>query len=163
MRALSTYKRSVKKLLLALAVAAALFFSYSQREAPRPLDGASNSPSASESTRIGDAQAIAAAFAEQRSGVQVAGEGRVIKLLKDDNDGSRHQRFLLKMAGGQTLLVAHNIDLAPRLDPLSAGDTVAFYGEYAWNAQGGVIHWTHHDPQGRHVAGWLRANGKTVQ
>ncbi|MDH3867394.1 MAG: DUF3465 domain-containing protein, partial [Desulfobulbaceae bacterium] len=48
--------------------------------------------------------------------VQVKGEGLVDKLLSDDNEGSRHQRFILKLASGQTLLLAHNIDLAPRIN-----------------------------------------------
>jgi hypothetical protein len=154
---------NVKKLLLALAVAAALYFSNGLR-GTSPVSSTPPPDSAESSSRqAANTEAIAAAFAERRSDVQVSGEGKVIKLLKDDNEGSRHQRFLLEIPGGQTLLVAHNIDLAPRLDQLSPGDTVAFYGEYAWNAQGGVIHWTHHDPQGRHAAGWLRVNGKTYQ
>ena len=98
-----------------------------------------------------------------RSGQQVQGSGRVVRILADDNDGSRHQRFILEMNSGQTLLVAHNIDLAPRISSLSIGDSVAFYGEYETNPQGGVIHWTHHDPQGRHVAGWLEHRGRRYQ
>ena len=98
-----------------------------------------------------------------RSGQQVKGSGRVVRILADDNDGSRHQRFILEMSPGQTLLVAHNIDLAPRISSLSTGDTVEFYGEYETNPQGGVIHWTHHDPQGRHVAGWLEHRGRRYQ
>jgi hypothetical protein len=84
-------------------------------------------------------------------------------MLADDNDGSRHQRFILEVAGGRTLLIAHNIDLAPRIAGLRAGDTVEFYGEYEWNDKGGVIHWTHHDPNGRHVDGWLKHRGRTYQ
>ncbi|AOW15466.1 hypothetical protein LPB72_16975 [Hydrogenophaga crassostreae] len=102
-------------------------------------------------------------MAEQRSGVQVTGEGTVFKLLKDDNQGSRHQRFLIELPEGQTLLVAHNIDLAPRINKLNTGDTVAFHGVYEWNAHGGVIHWTHHDPAGRHEGGWLKHSGKTYE
>jgi hypothetical protein len=32
-----------------------------------------------------------------------------------------------------------------------------------WNAQGGMVHWTHHDPEGRHVSGWLKHNWRTYQ
>jgi hypothetical protein len=62
-----------------------------------------------------------------------------------DNQGSRHQRFILKLNSSQTLLIAYNIDLAPKIKNLKVGDHVNFYGEYEWNSKGGVIHWTHHD------------------
>ncbi|MBK9132058.1 MAG: DUF3465 domain-containing protein [Gammaproteobacteria bacterium] len=103
------------------------------------------------------------AFEDRRSDIQVQGRGEVIKVLPDDNDGSRHQRFILRLPSGQTLLVAHNIDLADRVAALKVGDTVEFNGEYEWNAKGGVIHWTHHDPQGIHEAGWIRHKGRTYQ
>jgi len=95
-----------------------------------------------------------------RSGEQVQGSGTVTRILSDDNDGSRHQRFILQLSSGRTLLVTHNIDLAPRVGSLRTGDTVSFYGQYEWNDQGGVIHWTHQDPQGQHVAGWLEHKGQ---
>ena len=107
--------------------------------------------------------ALAQAFETRRSGLQVRAVGKVLKVLADDNDGSRHQRFILELDSGQSLLVAHNIDLAPGISGLQAGDTVEFFGEYEWNAKGGVIHWTHHDPTGRHVAGWLKHRGRTYQ
>jgi len=103
------------------------------------------------------------AFNERLSGVQAEGDGIVIRILSDDNVGSRHQRFILKLQSGQTLLIAHNIDLAPRLSKLRKGDAVAFNGEYEWNSKGGVIHWTHHDPNGYHEAGWLKHNGQIYQ
>jgi hypothetical protein len=106
---------------------------------------------------------IGRAFASRTSNVQVQGEGKVIRVLADDLDGSRHQRFIVQLASGQTLLVTHNIDIAPRIDGLKAGDSVRFNGEYVWNEKGGVIHWTHYDPQGRHVAGWVVHDGKTYE
>ena len=106
---------------------------------------------------------IARAFASGTSNIQVEGEGTVIRVLPDDMNGSRHQRFILELASGQTLLLTHNIDLAPRITALEVGDSVRFSGEYIWNAKGGVIHWTHHDPKGRHIAGWLVHNGRTYQ
>ena len=96
------------------------------------------------------------AYQEKRSDVQVQGVGKVIKVLSDDNKGSRHQRFLLKLPSNLTILVAHNIDLAKRIDSLKEGDSVEFYGEYEWNNKGGVIHWTHHDPRKKHKDGWLK-------
>jgi hypothetical protein len=103
------------------------------------------------------------AYNHRQSNLQVHGEGIVTKLLPDDLEGSRHQRFILRLGTGQTVLVAHNIDLAPRISGLRTGDTVAFYGEYEWNARGGVIHWTHRDPGGRHTDGWLKHDGNTYQ
>lgn len=73
------------------------------------------------------------------------------------------KRFILRLAGGRTLLIAHNIDLAPRLQEIGEGDTVEFCGEFRSNPRGGVIHWTHHDPRGRHPGGWLRHKGRTYQ
>ena len=92
--------------------------------------------------------------------VGLYGSGAV---LADDNEGSRHQRLIVELASGHTLLIAHNIDLAPRVAGVRSGDTLIFRGEYEWNQQGGVIHWTHHDPQGRHPDGWLRHRGRTYQ
>lgn len=106
---------------------------------------------------------ILAAYEKQQSDVQVEGAGRVVKVLPDDNEGSRHQKFILELASGQTILIAHNIDLAPRIPDLREGESVSFYGEYEWNERGGVVHWTHHDPQGRHVGGWLKHQGKLYQ
>ncbi|MGR5173620.1 DUF3465 domain-containing protein [Vibrio owensii] len=108
-------------------------------------------------------QVLKQAYQSHQSDVQVRGSGVVIRVLRDDNVGSRHQKFILKLESRQTLLVAHNIDLAPRVANLNVGDRIEFNGEYEWNSKGGVLHWTHHDPQGRHEGGWLKHNGRTYQ
>ncbi len=98
---------------------------------------------------------------ERRSGVMVEAVGNVAKLLPDDVEGARHQRFIVRLASGHTLLISHNIDLAPRLDSLKLGDEVRFRGQYEWNARGGVVHWTHRDPRGETAGGWLQYAGRT--
>jgi len=110
-----------------------------------------------------DVNKISSAYATQTSDLQVSSSGTVVKLLPDDNKGSRHQRFILKLSNNQTILVAHNIDLAPKITSLRKGDIVEFNGEYEWNSKGGVIHWTHHDPAGRHQDGWLKHNGSIYE
>ena len=110
-----------------------------------------------------DDSAIARAFNTRTSNVQVEGEGTVERILADDLAGGKHQRFIVRLASGQTILISHNIDIAPRVEGLQEGERVSFYGEYIWNSQGGIVHWTHHDPQGRHVAGWLKYKEQTYQ
>ena len=127
------------------------------------VSGANHDPATENRATPHDDSPIGRAFASGTSNVQVQGEGKVIRVLADDLDGSRHQRFIVQLASGQTLLITHNIDIAPRIDGLKAGDRVSFNGEYVWNDEGGVIHWTHHDPQGRHVAGWVIHDGKTYK
>ena len=103
------------------------------------------------------------AFASRASDIQVEGEGTVIRVLPDDLDAPRHQRFIVELSSGQTVLITHNIDIAPRIDGLELGDGVRFNGEYVWNEKGGIIHWTHHDPKGKHVTGWVIHNRKTYK
>ena len=98
------------------------------------------------------------AFDEKKSNLWLVGSGEVIKILSDDNKGSRHQRFLLKVNVTQTILIAHNIDLAEKVANLKPGDMIQFYGEYEWNEKGGVVHWTHHDPAGKKTGGWIKHN-----
>jgi len=116
---------------------------------------------ATEQTAISNSR-IEQAYAAKQSNVQVTGTGVVVKLLADDNKGAKHQKFLVKVNPQQTLLFAHNIDLAPRV-PVQAGDTISFSGEYVYNPKGGVIHWTHHSPKGNHAGGWIMLNNEKYQ
>jgi hypothetical protein len=150
----------MKKLFLIVILIAA-YFQFSQTHGI-PSNPASILSSHSEVRGAGDQQ-LATAFDQHQSNIQVEGQGTVSRILPDDMNGSRHQRFILRLASGQTLLLAHNIDLAPRLDNLNEGDRISFYGEYEWNSKGGVVHWTHHDPAGKHGAGWIKHHGNTYQ
>ena len=103
------------------------------------------------------------AYRSHRSGVTLVVEGRVRRVLADDRSGSRHQRFILQTFSGLSLLVVHNIDLAPRLAGLQPGEALTIRGEYVWNPQGGLMHWTHHDPSGRHSPGYIERSGRRYE
>jgi hypothetical protein len=103
------------------------------------------------------------AISRRASGAEVTGRGFVVKVLPDDSEGSRHQRFIIRLDSGQTLLIAHNIDIAPRVAGVGEGDEVSFRGEYEWNDRGGVVHWTHRDPDGSHPGGWLKHAGQVYR
>ena len=99
-------------------------------------------------------------FKNHQSHIQVNGKGTVIKILPDDLKGSKHQRFIIRYSPSLTLLIVHNIDISPRLNNIKIGDEVEFFGEYIWNKKGGLIHWTHRDPNKKHIDGYLKFKGK---
>lgn len=141
------------KKLLPLILVFGLAYAYQQYQLANP-GSVAPSPSQSGTTVSQD---------NWRSGEQVQSSGTVSRILSDDNEGSRHQRFIVQLSSGRTVLIAHNIDLAPRVGSLNVGDTVSFYGEYETNDRGGVIHWTHHDPRGSHVGGWVEHKGRRYE
>ncbi len=160
-----------KKILLLLGVVLLSFYigrNTSQNPEQSAEPRTSRQVNAAQNTAPSTSQAqlstsISRLFEQQQSDVPVQGTGRIVKQLADDNNGSRHQRILLKLPDGLSILIAHNIDLAPRVENIQAGDSIEFKGEYAWNAKGGVVHWTHHDPNGRHPDGWLKYQNRTYQ
>jgi hypothetical protein len=142
---------------MVLLFAAAVAYAIATRESRPSVEDAVFREGGSETSEI------ARLFRERQSGIVVEGTGTVEKLLPDDLVGSRHQRFILQLASRHTLLVSHNIDLAPRLDSLEIGDEVDFRGQYEWNPRGGLVHWTHHDPAGERFGGWLRHRGRVYR
>ena len=124
--------------------------------------GQTGAPNVVTTAQLSDSP-VGRAFKKKQSDVQVEDEGVVTRILADDLNGSRHQRFIVRLGSGQTVLISHNIDIAPRINALRVKDQVRFYGEYVWSEKGGTIHWTHRDPNGRHVAGWIKHNGRTYQ
>ena len=147
-----------KLILIAVIVFAGYtgFHQYLTSSNPSDVEAYAQQPISSDSE-------FASAYKNRASHLQMGGHGTVVKILPDDNNGSRHQRFIVRLNSGLTLLVAHNIDLAPRVASLNEGDSVNFYGQYEWNQKGGVMHWTHADPNGIHVAGWIEHKGKKYQ
>jgi hypothetical protein len=111
-------------------------------------------------TPISDIEAV---YSNQQSDISVTVKGVIISILSDDTIGGRHQRFIIRMSNAQTLLITHNIDIAPRVVGINVGSTVYVHGDYVWNSQGGLIHWTHHDPEGLHEDGWIVAGNTKFQ
>lgn len=97
------------------------------------------------------------------SGKMITVSAAVDKVLSDDLHPPRHQRFVIRLSNGLTVLVAHNIDLAPRVQNIQTGEQVKITGQYEWNAKGGVIHWTHHDPKGHRDGGQISYKGKVYR
>ena len=120
-------------------------------------------PNFAESKRNIEFYTLAQAIANHANQVQVEGQGVVMKILRDDTYGDKHQKFIVRTSEGANILIVYNIDIAPRIENLKRGDSVEFTGEYIWNDKGGLIHWTHHDPRGHHAAGWIKHKGRTYQ
>jgi len=143
----------IKNSLFLIVAAIAAFYEFRQ---PQSI---STSTDVSENNNT----TLQTAYKNKKSDIQVQGNGVVTRVLPDDLKGSRHQKFILRLNTGQTLVVAHNIDLAPKIKNLKTGDKIDFYGEYEWNSRGGVLHWTHRDYKGYHAHGWIKHKGKTYQ
>ena len=107
--------KAKRHLLLVVAVLAGIYFAFERSELDeQPVSAAGSSGSD-----------LALAFEERRSAYQVTGSGVVARVLADDNDGSRHQRFVLRLVSDQTVLVAHNVDLAPRSASVQAAEQIS--------------------------------------
>jgi hypothetical protein len=109
-----------------------------------------------------DNSAIVQDFQGHRSNVEVTADGSVLTLFPDRQSSTGiHEQFILRLAGSDiTVEVEHNISIGARV-PLTEGDRLIVHGEYIWNAKGGLIHFTHHDPQGKHEAGYIKDKGQT--
>jgi hypothetical protein len=104
--------------------------------------------------------AVDQAYQQHRSQVEVTVDGRVARAFPDRvGPSGRHQVFLVRLPSGLTVEIENNIDIAPRA-PIQDGDRVMIHGEYIWRPAGGLIHFTHHDPRGRHEGGWIMVGGK---
>jgi hypothetical protein len=115
-------------------------------------------------TATADNAAVERDYTDHRSTVEVTAQGVVTTVLTDETGPSgRHQRFIIRLAGAtQTVLIDNNVDVGQRV-PVSQADEVTVHGEYIWNGQGGLIHYTHHDPAPGHEGGWIERDGVRYQ
>lgn len=108
-----------------------------------------------------DNERLLKAFEQGRTGVWVSGHGIVAQLIGDETvSGERHQRMVVNVSGGLDLIVRHSTERSERV-PVAQGDTVAFQGRYEWSGRGGVVGYTHQDPEQPGDGGWIRYQGTT--
>jgi Protein of unknown function (DUF3465) len=70
-----------------------------------------------------------------------------------------HEAFNAQTAAGVVEIV-DNVAIAPRV-PVQPGDRIEVRGEMVHDpGRMPVVHWTHHDPGGRHVDGFIRYQGR---
>jgi hypothetical protein len=108
--------------------------------------------------------AVYDAWRAHRSYVQVTATGSVARVLGTRvGPSGAHTGFLLHLrgseGGGLTVRVETNVDITGPI-AVQAGDDVAVRGEYIYDPRGGIIHYTHHDPRGRHPGGYVRVGGR---
>lgn len=114
------------------------------------------------SSAVQDDSQILQAEQSHAINIEVTGKATVKRILQDDNEPPRHERFVIELSNGATVLVAHNIDEAGKV-PVVIGSRVIIHGVYIWKESGGVIHWTHHSNSPRHEGGWIECDGKRYQ
>ena len=112
-----------------------------------------------------DDAALCSAFRDARSHVEVVADGHVTAVLGvAAGRVSPHEGFLMRVGSGCDVVVRvdANTDFT-REFPLSRGEAVVVKGEYEYYSRGGVIHWTHRDPRGRHEGGYIEIDGRRYQ
>ncbi|HEV3092724.1 MAG TPA: DUF3465 domain-containing protein [Candidatus Cybelea sp.] len=109
-----------------------------------------------------DDRAVCGAFSAARSGVEVVAGGSITRIFGvRPGRTSPHEGFLMHLDSGCDLVVRVEVNTDFTGDiPLRAGENVAVKGEYEYYPRGGVIHWTHRDPRGRHENGYVQAGGQ---
>src|SRR5574339_597933 len=67
--------------------------------------------------------AVEDAHRYRQTGFMAEVEGTVARILMDDREDRRNQKFTIRLTNGQMLLVIHDQEVAGRV-PVSVGDTV---------------------------------------
>lgn len=106
-----------------------------------------------------DSDLVRAVNDQRRVDFVEGGNVVVTKLLPDDNNGLKHQKWMVRLSNGKTMQAVYNSDMCPRV-PLRTGDVIAIGGQFIWTKGGALIHWLHHDPRGQRPDGYVYVNGK---
>jgi hypothetical protein len=105
--------------------------------------------------------AVCAALRQQRSGVEVIADGTVAYVPTYAAPSGEHEGFFIRLRSGcaATLRVETNTAFTGPI-PLRVGERVIVKGEFDYDADGGVIHWTHRAFGSHHASGYVEAGGR---
>jgi hypothetical protein len=109
-----------------------------------------------------DNAAVCKAFSGGQSHAEVTAQGAVVRDFGvRAGRESPHEGFLMRLSSDCDLVVRveANVDFTGSF-ALRRGEKVEVRGEYEFYPLGGVIHWTHRDPRGRHPDGYVQADGR---
>lgn len=119
----------------------------------------SRSPTTPAGPTASGCRAVHTDYTLHRSRVWVTLAAVVTRLLSDSHGQYVHQRFIVRCPAGQTVLIVNDVSIGQRA-PVSLGGTVQVKGQYIWDSQGGLVHFTHHDYAGGE-GGWIIWRGHT--
>jgi hypothetical protein len=105
-----------------------------------------------------DYKLVKASWENKEFNVLVEVTGRVALVLPDEHYVTVSQQFLMDLENGHRVLVSHDLKAASRV-PVAVSNTVKVRGEFDWTPDGGIIHWTHKDPDGTREGGWIELAG----
>ena len=100
------------------------------------------------------------AYQERVSGLQLSVSGKITHVFPSPETGDQHQKFIVQLDAGQSVMVIHNRALGSAIDGLLEGETIEVFGEYQWDQGGGIIRRTHQDPASHRQAGWVKYKGR---
>lgn len=87
-------------------------------------------------------------------------DARVTRVLGERRSRSgMHEGFVIRVAD-RSFKVEDNAGITGAI-PLQRGDVVSLLGQLECDDD--VIHWTHHDPSGRHPSGYIKVSGKLYE
>lgn len=110
--------------------------------------------------KAGDAAMVAAVNGRRNINFVEATGMLVVETLPDDRQGLQHQKFVVQLTSGATMLAVYNLDMEGcTYIPVKKGDRVAMGGEFKWTSQGALLHWLHYDPSQRRPDGYVQLNG----
>lgn len=102
---------------------------------------------------------LADAYVNKKSGMMAEVQGQVTRLIMDEDESAREQKFVIHAISGQSLMVTHDLSRSDRV-PVATGDEVIVRGEYVWTEPGGMLIWTTRDSGSGDRHGWIDHKGE---